>query len=124
MTREEELFMKKIINKLKKVFMGVSSFLILLPIKVYAEIRPDDLGQALYAPPPEENKTISVLKFILTYFRLICMPVILVVGLVIYIKKSEAKRRKKIVVLMITILIYIFIWLWLPIILDFFVEQH
>ena len=56
--------------------------------------------------------------------RLICMPVILVVGLVIYIKKSEAKRRKKIVVLMITILIYIFIWLWLPIILDFFVEQH
>lgn len=112
MTREEELFMKKIINGIEKIVIIVLNFLYLFKTKVTAAIlNPSDLEgriQYLYGPPVDEQK----LANIVICLRIIIMPIIFVVGVLIYFNKSNAKLAKKIKVLIIAILIYTFVWIY------------
>lgn len=99
----------KLLNKLKKFFIGIGTFLVTLPSKIYA-ISVDAIWDVtnrtttLYGTPQPN------LKGVLNIFRLIVIPFALIIGIIIYLKKSKSEKRKKIIiaVLMIVIAVVLF----------------
>ena len=103
--------MKKLLKKIKKLFITILTVFYVLPARVFAaaNINPADL-QPQYLYGIEEPTSITVIKVILRLFRRILIPIILIIGLIKYFKKDEIKLGKKIIALISAILIYIAIW--------------
>ncbi len=92
--------MKKIISKIKKGLVGL--IILLLPAKTFAfeelyGIQPID-------PIPPKK---SILKSILDLKGIIVIPVVLLIGLIIYCIKSKSSIKRKIIVTIISTVIAI-----------------
>lgn len=92
--------MKKFISKVKKVIVAIVLAIISFPNKIFAamipneEIFPPDNVQYLYGPPPVS--LYGVARRIIA--RTFIIPIALLIGLIIYLKKSKSSKKKKILV--------------------------
>ena len=93
--------MKKLFDKVKKIIFSIGIFLITIPQKIFAididSIRDVDIlygsPETLYGIP-----RVSPIKSIWRIARSFVIPIILLVGLIIYFKKSKSSTKKKILV--------------------------
>ena len=81
----------KIVERIKKGLTGIGAFLLTIPAKVFAiEIDPP---AALYGVPSPR-----VVDIIWTIAKFFIIPIALLIGLIIYFKKSKSSKKKKILV--------------------------
>lgn len=101
----------KILFKFKKVIGGIATFLIMQSTKVFSMSELYGVPQVLYGPPTQ-NKSL-VLEKILTFARLFLIPIIFLIGICIYLKKSKADKKRKIItailISIISVILYIVI---------------
>lgn len=96
----------KVIEKIKKGLIGIGTFVSLLSSKVFAT--PLDLRNEFYIPtaygvPESESK--YLVKNILFICRMFVIPIALLIGIIIYLKKSKSNIKRKIITILITLLI-------------------
>lgn len=92
--------MKKILKKLKTTFMFVISFFITLPVKLFAANN-DINEQVLYGPPPKSLKnpeSISFFDIFIKFISFVYIPLVVIIGLIIYFKKSKSQLKVKILI--------------------------
>lgn len=105
--------MKKFISKVKKVIVAIVLAIISFPNKIFAALDPYAI-QDLYGPPPvatlygiERPNTLTIIWRIARTF---IIPIALLIGLIIYFKKSKSSTKKKILVtigiIVITAILY------------------
>lgn len=101
----------KVLDKIKKGLIGIGGFLLTIPTKVLA-MRVDDTMMIvpLYGPAKEPPKP-SVIEIISKIARDFMLPIVLLVGIIIYFKKGEDGRKKRIlmsigIILLITVLYF------------------
>lgn len=96
----------KIVEKLKKGLLGLGAFLLMIPTKVLAlgNMLDTDRTPILYGIP-EPNTEQVILKNILNICRIVVIPLALIIGIVIYLKKSRSNKKRKIIVVIISIII-------------------
>ena len=106
-----EKYMKKLLNKIVKIFSGIGLALFALGNKVMALDITTDL---LYGPPNPDlygvvkpEKT-SFWEKILPIIKIVFIPLILIIGLIIYWRKSKSDKGTKIL-LIICIVIFVLI---------------
>lgn len=77
----------KLLEKIKKGLIGIGGFLLMIPTKVLA--MPDDamIHAYLYGPPKEPPKP-SLIEIIWNIARNLIFPVVLLIGIIIYLKKN------------------------------------
>lgn len=94
--------MKKFISKVKKVIVVIVLAIISFPNKIFATINPSVLDiQDLYGPPPVSLYGVarpSTVTIIWRIARTFIIPIALLIGLIIYFKKSKSSKKKKILV--------------------------
>lgn len=100
----------KVLSKLKKVVMGIGTFIIALPVKIYAVL--DYKYQILYGPaqedygiPKEEPNAI------LGIIRILIVPILLLIGLIAIIKNKKMSKTSKIIMGVVATIIAIVIFL-------------
>lgn len=86
--------MKKI-ERLKKGLIGIGTFLLTIPTKVFAEKDVKKIS-ALYGPPPSANQ--GILTNILKIARVCIIPIAALIGLIVYLKKSKSSKKTKVLV--------------------------
>ncbi len=95
----------KMFEKLKKGLIGIGIFLLSIPTKVFAAIDNRHDIQPLYGvtePDPLEE--------IWNIGKIFIIPVALLIGLIIYLKKSKGSKKKKILVTIEIIFIIVIIF--------------
>ena len=102
--------MKNIFEKIKKVFFGIGMLLMYLPNKVLAVAAGDvirDFDDDKYTSPEYGVQHVHYTSWerVLDVFRFIFLPIVLLIGLTIYFKKSKASKKKKIIVTICTVLV-------------------
>ncbi len=104
--------MKKFISKVKKVIVAIVLAIISFPNKIFAAINSSasDIQQDLYGPAlygPARPSTVTILWRIARTF---IIPIALLIGLIIYFKKSKSSKKKKILVtigiIALTVILY------------------
>lgn len=93
--------MRKLISKIKRVVVMAMGVIIALPGKIFAAMAPEEylsVYTTLYGVP--EPKPIEV---IWKYARVTVIPLALIVGLIMYFKKSKSSTKKKALVTILTI---------------------
>ena len=104
----------KILEKIKKIFLGIGVFLVTLPMKVWA-VTSKDLGSQVLYGLPEPEPRVSILENIEKVINIIIMPlIILMIGTVIYIINGKSSKLK--IFLAILLVVGIIILLCLKII--------
>lgn len=93
----------KYILKVKKIIIAIILTIISFPNKIYAAINPSELDvKAAYGPPPVESlygvAKPSVPITIWRISRTLIIPIALLIGFIIYFKKSKSSKKKKILV--------------------------
>ena len=117
----------KILEKIKKVFLTIGVFLVTLPTKIWAigiEVLPD-----LYGPPQLDYgvfrpRSIGILENILKIVRIIVIPLILIIGIIIYLKKSKSSRLRKVITILLTVAIAIFVSFMIYKIIELLAEMY
>lgn len=101
--------MKKIMNKVKKIFFVIGTFFITIYSKSIAAISPDPI----YGVQPAEPLVIDkiVMRVILEVARNIIIPVVFIIGTVVYFKKSASSTLRKIITIIISLAVVILICL-------------
>ena len=105
--------MKKILKKLKTAFMLVISFFIALPVKLFAADNDMNNTQMLYGPPQKisHEDPVSFFEIFIKFISFVFIPVAVIVGIIIYFKKSKSQLKVKILItvgiLIILTLLYI-----------------
>lgn len=89
----------KIVERIKKGLIGIGAFLLTIPTKVVATA---DITPVLYGMPAPNPKSI-ILKNILNILKIAVIPLILIIGIVIYLKKSRSSKKRKIITVLIII---------------------
>lgn len=112
----------KVKHKIKKVFMMMICGLIALQTKV------NSATNAIYNPslygienPNKESITGEFLKYLETFLKISIIPIIfLIIGLIIYFKKSKKSVLNKIIIIYIifSVIVLLFFIIW------FFVSQN
>lgn len=95
--------MKRFISKAKKVIVAIVLAIISFPNKIFATINPSALDiQDLYGPPPVSLYGVARPSTVTINFwriaRTFIIPIALLIGLIIYFKKSKSSKKKKILV--------------------------
>lgn len=98
----------KIIERLKKGLTGIGTFLLTIPTKVFAA-QDVEAMQDLYGPPPSANQ--SILTNIEKIAKICIIPIALLIGLIVYFKKSNSSKKTKILVTIGTICIAVILFL-------------
>ncbi len=104
--------MRKVINKLKKIIFFIGVLLMSLPSKIFATNVFTSPVSTLYGIPETvyESSPVSPVQLIWRIAKGIVIPLILLVGLITYLKKSKSSKKKKILVtigiIAITAIIY------------------
>ena len=100
--------MKKLIKGLKKIFLMIGTFFTFIYTKVLAISPPDMIAvepQVSYGIP-----RLTPIKMILRITKTLIVPFALIIGFIIYFKKSKSSNKKKIIVtigiVIISILLY------------------
>lgn len=96
--------MKNFILRVKKAIVTTGIAIISIPNKIFATMN-DYSGQVLYGPPPITREILygppspkSAPKSIWTIFRWSIIPIALLIGIIVYFKKSKSSLKKKIIV--------------------------
>lgn len=92
----------KFISKIKRLFQMLGIAIALLPYKIVRAFDMDSTIQALYGPPQELNSTQS--NGLWNILKVIIIPIILIIGLIIYFRKSKGTFKKKILISLIIII--------------------
>jgi len=107
--------MKKIISKIYKVMVSIAIAIISFPSKIFAALDPSAI-QDLYGPPPVALYGVarpSTVTIIWRIARTFVIPIALLIGIIVYFKKSKSSTKKKILVTLgivaLTALIYFII---------------
>lgn len=93
----------KIVERIKKGLIGIGAFLLTIPTKVVAiaDFTPELYG--IPEPGPELESKSIILKNILNILKIAVIPLILIIGIVIYLKKSRSSKKRKIITVLIII---------------------
>lgn len=105
----------KIISKIYKVMVSIAIAIISFPSKIFAALDPSAI-QDLYGPPPVALYGVarpSTVTIIWRIARTFVIPIALLIGIIVYFKKSKSSTKKKILVTLgivaLTALIYFII---------------
>lgn len=103
----------KILNKIKKVFVGIGIFFITIYTKVLAAS--DSLAtQLMYGVPPDQNDSIiNVRGNIWRIISYIIIPLVTIIGAIIYWKKSKSSTRRKVLTLLIIVILVVLLIIFL-----------
>ena len=96
---------------MKKKNVGIVAGLIALRSKVFGMGIPT--VEPLYGPPQP-----PILEFGLKIFQTIIAPILFLIGIIIYLKKSKASKKRKIITTIIFVLLLIGIYCGLELLLD------
>lgn len=104
----------KVLQKIKKIIVATGIAIITLSKKIFAISPNDILGmQDLYGPPPVALYGVarpSTITIIWRIARTFVIPIALLIGLIVYFKKSKSSKTKKILVtigiIVITAILY------------------
>lgn len=91
----------KVVERIKKGLMGIGVFLLTIPTKVFAVGYMD--VQPMYGirePEPVRN---NLINSIWNICRMFIIPIALLIGIIIYLKKSKSSKKRKIITVLITI---------------------
>lgn len=91
----------KLVERIKKGLIALGAFLLTIPTKVFAVDYMD--SQPMYGirePEPEKN---ILNTSIWNVCRIFIIPVALLIGIIIYLKKSKSSKKRKIITVLITI---------------------
>lgn len=95
----------KILSKLKKVIIGIGTFVIALPVKIYGAM--EDAIAPLYGPPsqmlygPAPVNEPSRFQIILRFLKTLIIPTLFIIGLIVIIKNKKMSRISKIIMLLL-----------------------
>ena len=93
----------KILEKVKKGLISFGVGLMTLPAKVFGSSL--EHVQDLYGPPqklygpPQMSPATSIVMVIMSLLKTIFIPFFLIIGVIVYAKKSKDSQKKKIVVI-------------------------
>lgn len=110
----------KIVEKIKKGLIGLGAFLLTIPTKLFAT----DFNSvpSVYGPPPPdpepESFILTIFKNILNIYKIVIIPVALIIGIVIYLKKSKSSKKRKIITVIISIAVVLALCLIISYIVD------
>ncbi len=97
--------MGNFISKIKKVVVMAMRVIIALPSKIFATIAPENYineYQTLYGV---RNPDFFLIKGIWNIARITIIPIAVLIGLIVYFKKSKNSTKKKVLVTILTIAI-------------------
>ena len=96
--------MKKFISKIKKVIVLIIGVIIALPSKIYAVF--DDQITSLYGvyDPP------SPLEEFWKIARYFIIPIILLIGIIVYLTKKKTSTRNKVLIILAFIIVIAIIY--------------
>lgn len=93
----------KLIEKLKKAIIGIGTFLTTIPTRLFADI--STIEQTL---KNEEEKIEQIYKMWF-FFKKVFIPFSILIGIIVYWKKSKKSKKNKIIISLVIILIAIFV---------------
>ena len=99
----------KILDKIKKVLMGILSLLLTIPTKVFAESVDFSKIPVLYGPGKEPPKP-SLIEIIWNIARNLIFPVVLLIGIIIYLRKAKDSMKKRVILSIGIILLLIVLY--------------
>lgn len=119
----------KILEKIKKVFLTIGMFFVTLPTRIFA-LNSNTI--ALYGvpePQPEygvfEPSSVSrILENIGKIISIIIIPLILIVGIIIYLKKSKSSKLRKVITVLLAVAITIFVSFMIYKIIELLAEMY
>lgn len=101
----------KILDKIKKGLIGILAFVLTIPTKVFSAIAEEPfIRPVLYGPPKEPPKP-SLIEIIWNIARNFIFPIVLLIGIIIYLKKSKSSKKRKIITVFVTISIVVILCL-------------
>ncbi len=98
--------MKKILGKIKKIFIMIEAFFISMSAKVLATDVVSDI-QAMYGIPKEETKLSSIFIKIVNIIDFVIIPIAFIIGTIIYFKKSSKSVSKKILMIVLAFILVV-----------------
>ena len=101
-------------SRLKKAIIGIGTFVIALPVKIYGAM--EDAITPLYGPPSQKlygPQGVEPSKWIilLDVIRIIIIPILLIIGLVAIIKSKKISKDSKAIMALVVIIIAIILFL-------------
>ena len=97
----------KIIKKIGAIFIGLITCIQIFFYKVYADYR-FEVGPVYGIEEPP--KSVNLIMDILGKLRIIFIPIILLIGIIVYFKKSKSSKKKKMLITIgivsLTVIIY------------------
>lgn len=111
--------MKKLVSKLKKIPVLVSIFCISIYTKVFA-VYSDSIVHVVPAYGIEKPKTSSSTLLDILAKSLLFVPILFIIGAVIYFKKSAVTTSKKIKRILIALAIVVVIYLGILLVIEYF----
>ena len=102
---------------MKKKNVGIVASLITLKSKVFGS---PSVEVALYGPP---RPTISILlEFGLKAIQTIIAPILFLIGIIIYLKKSKSSKMRKVIMTIIFILLLVGIYFGIEYLIEFLLD--
>lgn len=99
----------KIVERIEKGLIGIGAFLLTIPTKVFA-IDYMDI-QPMYGIQEPEPVRSNLVNSIWNICRMFIIPIALLIGIIIYLKKSKSSKKRKIITVLITISIVVILCL-------------
>ena len=114
--------MRKILGKIKKVFIMIEAFFLSICSKVFAVQMTQNDVRTLYGVPtlPILEKDQVVIAKIWNIMHSFVIPLILLIGSIIYLRKSPKSLKRKIIKIAIIVILTILIC----IAIDFFISVY
>ena len=86
----------KLVERIKKGLIGLGAFLLTIPTKVFAVDYA--AAAAMYGIPAPEPVKNNFINSVWNVCRIFIIPIALLIGIIIYLKKSKSSKKKKILV--------------------------
>lgn len=114
--------MKKILGKIKKGFIMIEAFFLSICSKVFAVQMTQNDVRTLYGVPtlPILEKNQVVIAKIWNIMHSFVIPLVLLIGVIIYLRKSPKSLKRKIIKIAIIVILTILIC----IAIDFFISVY
>lgn len=114
--------MRKILGKIKKVFIMIEAFFLSICSKVFAVQMTQNDVRTLYGVPtlPILEKDQVVIAKIWNIMHSFVIPLVLLIGAIIYLRKSPKSLKRKIIKIAIIVILTILIC----IAIDFFISVY
>ena len=114
----------KIIDRIKKGLIGIGTFLLTIPTKVFALYDSEiaelyGVAQPIAQPEYGIPKTGPII-IIWKLARIFIIPIALFIGLIIYLKKSKSSYKTKIITVLVTICIVAILYVLINFIVNIF----